>query len=392
MWDCSLEKMVNNFSPLVLIPLILFLFFLMHYLTFLVLVFRGLKKLKPVSIETLPHEFVSIIIPFRNEEENIITSLNSMESQTYPNEKFEVIYINDSSEDNSLVLLTKHVKKNNIRILTVPKDYSLNAHKKRAVRYGIENAKGQIIVATDADCAHNKEWLIFLLQYFDSLTGFVSGPVEFNPEKTLFSMFQRLEFAGLVLCGAGLIGAGHPIICNAANIAYRKKVFDEVGGFRDQMNLSSGDDELLMQKIAKDSDFKVKFCVNRSAIVKTDSNKTISDFYQQRKRWASKGLFYSDKSLVVKLILIYLFYVGLITQIIFSFLIHPIFLLSFIVSICLKLLFEYRVLSKGKKIIFKDLELNYFLLAEIIQIPYIFFAGIIGVFGNYLWKERKIKR
>jgi cellulose synthase/poly-beta-1,6-N-acetylglucosamine synthase-like glycosyltransferase len=384
--------MVNDFSPLVLIFLIVCLFFLIHYLVFLALILRGLKNLMPSSIDTLPHEFVSIIIPFRNEEENLIASLKSIESQTYPKDKFEVIYVNDSSEDNSIDLLSKNVKKNNIRILTVPKDYSIYAHKKRAIRYGIENAKGQIIITTDADCTHDEEWLISLISYFDSLTGFVSGPVEFHQGNNLFSKFQQLEFAGLVFCGAGLIGAGHPTICNAANIAYRKKVFDEVGGFKDQMHLSSGDDELLMQKIAKDSDYKVKFCLNKKAIVKTAANNTMGEFYQQRKRWASKGLFYSDKSLVLKLILIYLFYVGLIVQFIFSFFLHPVLLLSFIVSIILKLFFELRVLLKGKKIIFMDLRLNYFLLTELIQIPYIVFAGIVGAFGNYFWKERKIKR
>ena len=392
MWECFLEKMVNNFSPSVIILFTVSLVLLIHYLIFLLLILRGLKNLKSSSIETLPHEFISIIIPFRNEEENIIANLNSIESQVYPKEKFEVIYVNDSSKDNSLDLLTNNVKKDNIRILTVPKDYSINAHKKRAVRYGIENARGQIIVTTDADCTHNEEWLISLLQYLDSLTGFVSGPVEFVTENNLFSKFQQLEFAGLVLCGAGLIGSGHPTICNAANIAYRKKVFDEVGGFKDQMNLSSGDDELLMQKISKDSDFKVKFCINKNAIVKTSANKTIGEFYQQRKRWASKGLFYSDKSLVVKLIFIYLFYVGLIAQIIFAFVIHPVFFLSFIASIVAKLFLELRVLSRGKRIIFKNLELNYLLLIELIQIPYIFFAGLLGAFGNYLWKDRKIKR
>jgi len=384
--------MANDFSPLILILLFGFLLLLVHYLTFLFRIIRGLKNLKPNSGDVLPHEFISIIIPFRNEEENILSSLKSIESQIYPEDKFEVIYVNDSSEDNSLNLLNKNIKRKNIRVLTVPNDYSINAHKKRAVRYGIENARGQIIVTTDADCLHDEEWLISLLKCFDSVTGFVSGPVDFFSGENIFSKFQKLEFAGLVLCGAGLIGSGHPTICNAANIAYRKKVFDEVEGFKDQMNLSSGDDELLMQKIAKDSDFKVKFCLNKSAVVKTNSNRTIGDFYQQRKRWASKGLFYSDRNLVMKLILIYLFYVGLIAQIIFSFLLSPLFILSLILSIIFKLIFEFHILSIGRKIIFNNLALNQFMLAEIIQIPYIVFAGVVGAFGNYLWKERKIKR
>jgi cellulose synthase/poly-beta-1,6-N-acetylglucosamine synthase-like glycosyltransferase len=379
-------------SPLLLILLSLFIILLLHYLSFLQQISRGLSNLKLTENQSFPHEFVSIIIPFRNEKENIIANLKSIESQLYPVDKFEVIYVDDSSEDNSVELLKQNIRKNNIRLLSVPENFSINAHKKRAMRYGIENAKGMIIVTTDADCTHNNEWLKSLMQCFDSVTGFVSGPVEFEIDNGLFSEFQKLEFAGLVLCGAGLIGAGHPTICNAANIAYRKKVFEEVGGFKDQMNLSSGDDELLMQKIFKDSDFKVNFCINKNAIVKTSANKTISTFYQQRKRWASKGLFYNDKSLVLKLILIYSFYVGLISQLFLGLFYHPIFFITFFIAVLFKIIFEFRILYKGKQILFDDLRLKYFYVAEVFQIPYIIYAGIVGAFGNYLWKSRKVKR
>jgi cellulose synthase/poly-beta-1,6-N-acetylglucosamine synthase-like glycosyltransferase len=158
------------------------------------------------------------------------------------------------------------------------------------------------------------------------------------------------------------------------------------------MNLSSGDDELLMQKMSKDTDFKVKFCMDKNAIVKTSANKTIRDFYQQRKRWASKGLFYSDKSLVLKLIMIYTYYIGLISQLLFGVLINQIFFISFAVSLLLKIIFEFRILAKGKKILFSELKLKYLLPAELIQIPYIIFTGFVGAFGNYLWKSRKVKR
>lgn len=365
---------------------------MVHYLFFLWRIFSGLGKLKSSSNQNIPHEFISVIIPFRNEVENILASLKSIESQLYPLDKFEVIYVDDSSQDKSLQLLESKIRKPNIRVISVPQDFSINAHKKRAVRYGIENAKGNIIVTTDADCIHDEEWLITLIQTFDSVTGFVSGPVEFITDKTLFSNFQKLEFAGLVLCGAGLIGSGHPTICNAANIAYRKKVFDEVGGFKDQMNLSSGDDELLMQKISSDTDFKVKFCINKKAIVKTLANKSIGDFYQQRKRWASKGLFYGDRSLVLKLILIYAFYLGLIAQIILGFSLNELFLFSFVISLLLKIIFELMILYRGKKNLLTDLNLNYFVIAEIFQIPYIIITGLVGAFGNYLWKSRRIKR
>jgi cellulose synthase/poly-beta-1,6-N-acetylglucosamine synthase-like glycosyltransferase len=369
-----------------------FLIILLHYLYFLHRVFKGIRQLKPSDNEIIPYEFVSIIIPFRNESRNLITNLKSIESQLYPLDKFEIIYVNDFSEDDSLELLRSNIKKVNIRVISVPEDYSKNAHKKRAIRYGIENARGEIIITTDADCVYDEEWLNSIMLSFDSLTGFVSGPVEFISDDKLFSNFQKLEFAGLVFCGAGLIGSGHPTICNAANIAYRKKVFDEVGGFKDQMNLSSGDDELLMQKISKDSDYKVKFCIEEKAIVKTAANKTIQDFIQQRKRWASKGLFYGEKSLVLKLILIYMFYVGLISQLILGLTIHQTFLLSIFISMLVKLIFEYQILSKGKEKILADIQLKYFFFAEVIQVPYIIYAGMIGAFGNYFWKSRKVKR
>ena len=378
--------------PILIFLLSAFTLFLLHYLFFLQKIIRGLDKLKQIDNHIILHEHISVIIPFRNEQENIINNLKSIESQLYPLQKYEVIYVNDSSEDSSLEMLAKSISNKNIRVLSVPEDYSKNAHKKRAIRYGIENSIGDIIVTTDADCVYHEEWLSSLINTFDSMTGFVSGPVEFISDKKLFSKFQILEFAGLVLSGAGLIGSGHPTICNAANIAYRKKVFMSVGGFKDQMNLSSGDDELLMQKISKDSDYVVKFCIDKKAIVKTNANRTISEFFQQRKRWASKGLFYGDKSLVLKLILIYAFYLGLVAQLILGIGLSRTLLFSFLMSIILKFIFEFRILLKGKIKLFGNLELKYFAIAEIVQIPYIIYAGIIGVFGNYFWKSRKIKR
>ena len=355
-------------------------------------IFTGLRKINIDPSFSIPTEFITVIIPFRNEEKYILANLKSIESQDYPKDKFEVIYVNDSSEDDSLKLLQDNKLADNIKVLSVPEKFSENAHKKRAVRYGIENSIGKIIVTTDADCTHEKNWLTSLVSNFNAETGFVSAPVEFIDEQTLFSKIQKLEFAGLIITGAGLIGSGSPTICNAANIAYRKKVFDEVGGFKNQMDLSSGDDELLMQKIAKDSDFKVKFSGHKNSIVKTHPNKNIAEFYHQRKRWASKGLFYRDRSLILKLILIYLFYIALVLQLILALTSSYYFLFSLIASLLIKMLTEYLILKRGKKILFNDLSLKPFLAAELLQIPYIIIAGFVGAFGNLKWKERKIKR
>jgi cellulose synthase/poly-beta-1,6-N-acetylglucosamine synthase-like glycosyltransferase len=378
------------------ITILIILLLLLYYTFFLTDIYKGLTNLIAMSYLNkdiiIPAEFISIIIPFRNESINILESLSSIENQEYPKENFEAIFINDSSDDDSLELINRAKKSENIRVLSVPNDYSKFQHKKRAIRYGIENSKGDIIVTTDADCVHPLKWLKTLVSQFDAETGFVSGPVEFTEEQTFFDRAQKLEFAGLVLTGAGLIGINKPLICNAANIAYRKKAFEEVDGFAYRHDLSSGDDELLMQKIKKETSYKIKFCMNKEAMVKTWANRNLNQFYQQRKRWASKGLFYSNNVLILKLIMIFLFYISFSVQLILGISMNPIFLLSMTGCFVVKGIIEYLILKKGAEYLFNPSILRPFILAEFLHIPYILVAGISGLWGNYTWKEKIIKR
>jgi cellulose synthase/poly-beta-1,6-N-acetylglucosamine synthase-like glycosyltransferase len=372
--------------------IILFIILLIFYGFFLIPILRGLKKLIYINEKKPLAEYISIIIPFRNEEENIINNLKSIEAQDYPAEKYEVIYVNDSSTDNTLKILRGAIKQENIKLITVENTFNQTAHKKRAVKFGIENSSGEIIVTTDADCTHERNWLKTLLSTFEKDTAFVSGPVEFVSGKSFFSKLQEIEFAGLILVGAGLIGNNKPVTCNAANIAYRKNVYQDLNGFEDQLHLSSGDDELLMQKIHKSKKYEVRFCLNRNAVVKTKPLNSFIQFYHQRKRWASKSIFYSDKKLILKLIVIFLFYSGLLFELAFTFFISKIFLVLFAAGLFIKFLLEYLIIKKGKEILFPNLKTKYFLAAELFQVPYIIISSISGLFGNFEWKERKVKR
>jgi len=374
------------------ILLLIFSLLLIFYIYFLTGIYRGLKK-NPVETKTnLPDEFVSILIPFRNESENILKSLESIENQNYPKDKFEVIYINDSSNDDSLKKICEAEKSSNIKIISLPDDFLPNAHKKRAVRFGIEYSKGEIIVTTDADCIHKKEWLETMLSCYDKETGFISGPVEFSAGEKIFEKIQRLEFAGLILAGAGLIGINKPAICNAANASYRKDAYISVNGFDDNLNLSSGDDEILMQKIKQAGKYKIKFCMNRNAVVTSLPNKSFKEFYHQRKRWASKGLFYKNKILKLKLMLIALFYISLIVQPVLGLFYSSLFFISFLIAFLFKIIMEYFILKRGTELLFEKELLKTFLLTEILHIPYIVLFSIAGIFGNYLWKGRSLKR
>ncbi len=372
--------------------ILFFSFLLFYYIFFLIEIHRGLKNVTDKAKTIDNKEFVSVIIPFRNESKNLLNSLRSLNNQSLSKDRFEVIYIDDSSEDDSFKILRDATKPKNIILLKSNADIDERGHKKKALKFAIEKSKGDIIITTDADCYHNKGWLQILTNYFDRETAFVSGPVEFESNGNIFQDLQKLEFSSLILVGAGLIGIGKPIICNAANLGFRKSIFNDVGGYEDNLNLSSGDDEFLMQKISRETNYKVKFSFNKEAKSFTNPNNSISDFYQQRKRWASKGFHYKDYGIILKLILIFLFYLSLPAQIILGLFFNNYYLLTLALSLILKFIFELRIVNFTGDSLFGKTNLRLFLLAELLHIPYIIISGLAGIFGNYKWKGREIKR
>ena len=363
-----------------------------NYLIFIINIVRGIRIVKNEKLENENDEFISVIIPFRNEEKNILDNLASLESQSLPKNRYEVIYVDDNSDDNSVEILGDAISSKNIFIIQSDVNTEGRAHKKLALQKAIQIAKGELIITTDADCVHGRDWLKTLSNMFDFNTAFVSGPVEFIDDGTIFSKFQRIEFSGLILVGAGLIGLKEPLICNAANLGFRKSIYEMVGGYGDNLNLSSGDDEFLMQKISRETNLRIRFCFDKSAMSYTKPNFSINEFLNQRKRWASKSFHYVKKSTTFKLAFIYLFYFGLLVQLLLGILFSDLFLTSLGFSLVLKFVTEYQIVQIESEGLFSKVNKKIFLLAEFLQIPYIIIAGISGLFGNYEWKGRKIKR
>lgn len=374
------------------ILILIFILLGLFYFGFLMQILNGLKKKSPNGKKQIENPFVTVIVPFRNESEVIVKCLRSLEAQNYPHEKYEILFIDDFSNDNSILELNSNKRLLNTQVISVPNDFQKLSPKKRGIKFGIEKSRGEIILTTDADCVHPEEWIETMVSAFDDTTGFISGPVKFSDTKGFFGKNQQLEFGGLVLTGAGLIGANKPTICNAANIAYRKEAFEFVGGFEDNQHLSSGDDEFLMQKIAKSGKYKVQFHFSAKTLVETEANKTLDGFIQQRKRWASKGLFYNDKMLIVKLVFIYFYFLSLPTQLLLGLLFNSIFLYPFIVMLLGKVILEYLILKKGIPLIYTTIEFPVFVFAEMLHTPYIILAGLAGSFGNFEWKGRNLKR
>ena len=350
---------------------------------------KGINRTKDEKWDAAPEEFISIIIPFRNESENILQSLESIANQDYTKDNYEVIYINDKSVDDSMEKITKADKSCNVKVISVPSYFLSDAGKIRAIKFGIENSNGKIIITTDCDCIHQRDWLSSMIKCFDQKTGFIAGPVVITDGKTLFGKIQKLEFAGLVLAGAGLLGINKPVICNSANLAFKRDAYDLAGGFQIGKDSFSSADEFLMLSIKKKTNYAVKFCWSNDSITSTKASNSVKEFFKQRIRWAGKDWKRYGADILLQLVLVYLFYTGLIVQLIFGIVLSAVFLYSFLASFLIKIFSEYRILKNGKGLFYDRLILKIFFLAEILHIPYILIAGLSGVFSGFNWKKRK---
>jgi len=363
------------------------------YLAFLLRIRHGIFNVR--IIENIPSSpiKVSIIIPFRNEETCIVQSLQSILKLDYDAEFLEVIYVNDASTDRSALAFKEYEKYTHIRLINLPEGSKAENRKKFAIQTGIDNATGEIILGTDADCAFGPFWVKTMISMFDLNTGFVSGPVAYSNCKTTFEKMQQLEFSGLVLSGAGLIGSGNPMICNGANLAYRRHLFAQVDGFHDNNNLSSGDDELLMKKIFKQTGYKVKFCFKRDAVVNTSPSRSLEEFIQQRSRWASKGKYYPKNFLYFQLVPIFALYVLLILLPLIGILAGSASLLFlFVLLFGFKSFSEYSILKEGNELLQYHITPSLYLQTAFLQPLYIVAAVIKGYSGNYRWKGRSVKK
>lgn len=257
------------------------------YFLFLAALLTGWKKAMtiPFLAELAGREpLISVLVPVRNEELNISALLDSLLTQEYKN--FEVIVINDDSQDETLWMVSQSLLKN-IRVIHSP-----GKGKKAALTAGFRAAKGSIIVTTDADCVVSSRWLKQIRICFrDERVKLAFGGVRMQGSDSFFDSLQTMEFASLVGAGASTSGLGHPTMCNGANLAFRKNVFQAVKGYEGNETIPSGDDEFLMRKVVMQYPGGIRFMNATEAVVTTAAQPGATAFVNQRIRWASKWRF-----------------------------------------------------------------------------------------------------
>lgn len=353
---------------------------------------KRLKSFSPVA-QTAGHTAVTVIIPARNEAENLPALLEALQRQTYSAALLEVIVIDDFSTDDTAAVV-RNFPAANIHLLELRqhlnREERLNSFKKKAIEIAISQAKGDLIVTTDADCVMGPRWIEIVVQFYEKHhPKFIAAPVSFYKEHNFFKRLQSLDFMTM----QGITGAAAQLasgtMCNGANLAYEKQAFHEVGGFSGIDNIASGDDMLLMYKIYSAYPDKVSYLKCEEAVVRTLAVDTLRDFMNQRIRWSSKADKYEDKRLTWVLLLVYLFNAGLLALAVLA-LFLPVWWPWFLIILLFKVTLELYFLLPVAKFFNKTELLLWFIPGQIFHIPYIVVAGWLGKFGSYQWKGRQV--
>jgi cellulose synthase/poly-beta-1,6-N-acetylglucosamine synthase-like glycosyltransferase len=359
------------------------------YFIFIFLLIIGIGKLK--KGENKKNHSVSIIIPARNEEDNISECLACLKYIDYPKDKWEVIVIDDSSEDFTFQKAESFKKEiPNIQIIRIEKENDSISPKKNAILTGIKQSKGEIIVATDADCRPNKEWISEIISHFDANTGLVAGfsPIISyeNPDKLLNS-FQFIESISLGGLSSGSIELGFPLTCTGRNLAYRKEIFNNIGGFGEYKVYISGDDDLFMHRIKKKSQMKIKYAPKSTVISKPTVS--LKEFFNNRLRHSSKFVAYPFHVKIVSIFL-YLFNALIIISLL-CVLFNPSYLWLFIISLLIKYFSDISLIKKTKKKFYIKEPIKKFIIVFFLHPLYITIFGLLGLRGKFKWKNRVYK-
>lgn len=336
---------------------------------------------------------VTVIIPARDEAENLPVLLKALQAQTYPAALLEIIIIDDFSTDDTAGVVTRFPAEN-VQLLKMSDHLStnerLNSYKKKAIAMAISRASGGLIVTTDADCVMGPKWIETIVQFYEKYQPkFIAAPVSFYKERNFFMKLQSLDFMTM----QGITGAAAQLkagtMCNGANLAYEKSAFNDVGGFTGIDNIASGDDMLLMYKIYSAYPDGVMYLKSEEAIVRTLPVDTLKGFMNQRIRWSSKADKYEDKRITWVLLLVYLFNASLLVLGIVA-LVSPSWWPSFLILLLLKVTLELYFLVPVARFFRKTSLLLWFIPGQLFHIPYIVLAGWLGKFGSYQWKGRQV--
>jgi len=339
---------------------------------------------------------ISVLVPFRNEAQNLPALLNALAAQSLPKNQWELLLIDDHSTDGGGTLAANlaHQLGLNCRVLPLAHGRpGLPPFKKGAVTLGVEAATHPLILCTDADCLPHPQWLARLATPFalNAHLQMLCGPVDIKvspKSKNIFEHFQQTEFAMLVGLGAAGLALGRPAMCNGANLAYRKQAFLDVNGYAGNEHQASGDDEFLMHKLWAARPGSVQFVLDADVLVQTAPQPSLQAFVAQRVRWGGKGKHYTDGRILQQQLFVAALNVGLLLFFVTCLFVPALWPAFGMVATC-KWLAEWPfVLPFSRKHLHPFAFLAKHFLFQPMHILYIAVVGALTLRGSYEWKGR----
>ena len=351
--------------------LLFFYLFALLLLTIGILKNRAHRK-APSSLPSL-----SIVVCARNEAPTLPALLHALKYQDLP---CEIILVDDRSTDRTKELMQEYP---GAVICTLTEEAGWFQGKKRALTEGIEAAGGDVILLTDADCVPSPEWARGMGSLFSSEIGLVAGGALYEEEKW-YHRLMNLEMLALAACSEGALGWQRPLLATGNNLAYRRELFFQAGGFRGLEKVETGDDDLMIQRIGKISGVRFAFAWKPGLFVKTRAQSSFSAFIHQRARWAS-GVFHWNILARLALGAVYLLYL--------LFLFSPlgllisgfrnIIIMGWGVTGCVEILFLFTALRGYGKLS----ALLWYLPARLLFVPYLLAMPLWALVRGYRWKE-----
>jgi cellulose synthase/poly-beta-1,6-N-acetylglucosamine synthase-like glycosyltransferase len=376
---------------LIIIKLLLFLpaaFYLIVHIGLL----TGLRRCRQTKSQEQP--FVTVLVAARNEEKNILQMLECLSKQTYPS--YEIIIINDRSTDRTDALITEfqkeHPRIKRIDITTMPSDMPA---KKNALQAGIESSTGEILCFTDADCFPPSEWVEELVRQFEPEVGLVAGysPYQVPPRRnsmnkfwnTVFYLFISYEEFRAAIWSAGSIGWNLGWLCTGRNLAYRRKVFEEVQGYETIKHSISGDDDLFLQLVRRQTHWKIRYLLAKGSFVPTQPPLDFRSFIEQRKRHFS-----ASKVFTIPMMIFFFIYHASNFILLFSplfIVLNTTFISVVVTGLCTKLVGDTILILSSIRFFDCSVYRQSYLLMEIFYVLYNTFIGPLGLLKRFEWKQ-----
>ena len=363
------------------------------YLIIIAKLIVGFDKVPDFHLqEQSPKTKFSIIIPFRNEAQNLPKLLKSLGDLNYPKLLFEILFVDDASTDDSVSIIENYFIGKSINYKVIPNQRNSQSPKKDAITSAIMLAKNEWILTTDADCIVPKYWLDCFDNFIQTNdTYFIVGPVSLQRIKSFLDRFQLLDILSLQGATIGGFGTGKPFLCNGANLAYKKTLFNTVNGFEGNNAIASGDDIFMLEKASKISLNQVHYLKTTSVIVTTTAEENFRFLVSQRIRWAAKTSSYSSYFSKITAFSVFAMNASLVCLLLFWAMdLAPLRTLVYLFT--LKLCIDFLLIFKVSRFFEQEQYLGSYVPSSFLYPFFSVYVAVVSIFKGYKWKGRSYKK